>query len=80
MANLGRQDQCPFCHGPLEIICLKFRFRGVASISTCPNCACVATTEPQRPRWRERSDRGRPMRLIRAGRTKRLIPISAYER
>jgi hypothetical protein len=32
------RDCCPHCHRPLEIAFLKFGFRGVAMIATCPNC------------------------------------------
>ena len=35
-------DHCPYCHNRLEIVCVKFRFSSVATLSVCPNCAVVA--------------------------------------
>ena len=54
MADLDLKDQCPFCHGPLEIVWLKLGLWGAATISTCPNCASAATTEPERPHLLQR--------------------------
>lgn len=34
-------DHCPHCRTRVEIVCLKFRFSSVATLSACPNCAMV---------------------------------------
>jgi hypothetical protein len=38
-------DHCPYCHNRLEIVCVKFRFSSVATVSVCPNCAVVAADQ-----------------------------------
>ena len=38
-------DHCPYCHNRLEIVCVKFRFSSVATLSVCPNCAVVAADQ-----------------------------------
>ena len=38
-------DYCPYCHNRLEIVCVKFRFSSVATLSVCPNCAVVAADQ-----------------------------------
>ncbi len=40
-----RLDRCPHCRGGLEIVCVKFGLRGVAMISSCPNCAMAFAEE-----------------------------------
>jgi hypothetical protein len=34
-------DHCPYCRTRVEIVCLKFRFSSVATLSACPNCAMI---------------------------------------
>jgi hypothetical protein len=34
-------DHCPYCRTRVEIVCLKFRFSSVATLSACPNCAVI---------------------------------------
>jgi hypothetical protein len=41
----GVPDFCPHCRSPLEIIDVRFRFRGAAVIATCPNCAITRVDE-----------------------------------
>ena len=36
-------DHCPYCRTRVEIVCLKFRFSSVATLSACPNCAMVVS-------------------------------------
>jgi hypothetical protein len=38
-------DHCPYCHNRLEIVCVKFRFSSVATLSVCPNCAVVGANQ-----------------------------------
>jgi hypothetical protein len=35
-------DFCPHCRTPFEIISVKFKLSGVATIACCPNCAIAA--------------------------------------
>ena len=39
-------DHCPYCRTRLQIVCLKFGFSSVATLSACPNCA-VIVPDPQ---------------------------------
>jgi hypothetical protein len=38
-------DRCPHCQLPLQIICVRFRWKGTAIVSSCPNCAEAAADE-----------------------------------
>jgi hypothetical protein len=38
-------DRCPYCRSSFEIVYVKFRFSGVAMITTCPNCAIASAEE-----------------------------------
>lgn len=39
-------DHCPYCRTRLQIVCLKFGFSSVATLSACPNCAFIVP-DPQ---------------------------------
>ena len=38
-------DICPYCLNRLEIVSLKFRWRGAAMIMSCPNCAITSVAD-----------------------------------
>jgi hypothetical protein len=38
-------DFCPHCRSPLEIMHVRFRFNGTATIATCPICANACVDE-----------------------------------
>jgi hypothetical protein len=42
-------DHCPHCRTRVEIVCLKFRFSSVATLSACPNCAMIVPEAQQKP-------------------------------
>jgi hypothetical protein len=37
-----RDDFCPHCRSPFEIVIVKFRLNGTAMVATCPNCAIAS--------------------------------------
>ena len=48
-ANEGRIDDCSYCRAPLEIVALKFGFRGTKIIASCPNCAMAFAENCRNP-------------------------------
>jgi hypothetical protein len=36
-------DCCPHCRKPFEIVHVKLRLNGTATVACCPNCAMVST-------------------------------------
>jgi hypothetical protein len=48
--NEDRIDDCSYCRAPLEIIALKFGFRGTKIIASCPNCAMAFAENGRNPR------------------------------
>jgi hypothetical protein len=39
-------DSCLECAVPLEIVSIRFRFRGVEALSVCPNCCAAFANKP----------------------------------
>ena len=49
VTNEEQADCCANCRIRFEIVCVKFKFGGVAMIATCPNCAVVADWPAAKP-------------------------------
>jgi len=57
-------DHCPYCRTRVEIVCLKFRFSSVATLSACPNCAMIVPEAQQKPT--DRFSAGEPANAVAA--------------
>jgi hypothetical protein len=43
LSDEDQADCCPHCRKPFEIVHVKFRLNGTATVACCPNCAMVST-------------------------------------
>jgi hypothetical protein len=43
LSDEDQADCCPHCRKPFEIVYVKFRLNGTATVACCPNCAMVST-------------------------------------
>jgi hypothetical protein len=43
--NETREDSCPHCLSPLEIVLVRFRLTGTVMIRACSNCALASAED-----------------------------------
>jgi hypothetical protein len=59
-------DHCPYCRTRVEIVCLKFRFSSVATLSACPNCAMIVPEAQHGKKLTDRFSAGEPANTVAA--------------
>ncbi len=44
--NETREDNCPQCLNPLEIVVVRFRLTRTVMVQVCPSCAVMSADNP----------------------------------